>query len=240
MKVLSQLRKAGFACSYSGAYSDPIRERIRQFDIRAEMTRGCNTVALAVECKNFRPNNPLLLSSVPRIEAEAFHDLLEFNSPPLPWEPTVKPVPQSAVYRSGEMVGKKTDQVGRERQAGTLVSNDGDAFDKLNQAVNSCQDLVREFATKSFPGGQRWQTAIVPLLIVPDGCLWQVEYDQDGTMTVAPRQVEKSTLFYNHTWTVTSNSGTPVPYRLSHVELMTFSALPGLEERCFGSDGFFR
>lgn len=241
MKVLSQLRKAGFACSHSGTYSDPVTGKVRQFDIRAEMTRECNTVALVVECKNFRPNNPLLLSAVPRTEREAFHDLLTFNPfSHVSWV-SFKPVTGSAAaYRPGEMVGKRTDQVGRELQTGTLNSNDETTFDKLNQAVNSCQDLVREFATESVPGDPRWQTAVVPLLVVPDGCLWQVEYDENGIMTAAPRKVAKAALFYDHTWTAAQHFGSPISYRLSHVELMTFSALSGLEDRCFGASGFFR
>jgi hypothetical protein len=65
MQVLAQLREVGFSCSHSGTYRDPVTDKTRQYDIRASMTRGDSTLALAVECKNLRRNNPLLLSSVP-------------------------------------------------------------------------------------------------------------------------------------------------------------------------------
>ena len=79
MAVLARLVEEGFSCSHSGTYRDPVTGKIRQFDIRAFIDRGDSTLALAVECKNLRPNNPLLLSAVPRTSAEAFHDILTFR-----------------------------------------------------------------------------------------------------------------------------------------------------------------
>src|SRR5579864_2142597 len=76
MQVLSRLRAEGFTCSHVGTYRDPVTDKMRQFDIRGSVDCGDSTLALAVECKNLRPNNPLLLSAVPRISAEAFHELL--------------------------------------------------------------------------------------------------------------------------------------------------------------------
>src|SRR3989337_2844914 len=75
MRVLAQLRELGFECSHSGTYRDPVTEKFRQYDIRAVKHQNQSTLALAVECKNFRPNYPILLSAVPRTLPEAFHDL---------------------------------------------------------------------------------------------------------------------------------------------------------------------
>jgi hypothetical protein len=76
MKVLAKLRGLDFECEHSGTYQDPVTDKVRQFDIRAMKTQGSCTLALAVECKNIRPNYPLLLSAVPRTIAESSHDLL--------------------------------------------------------------------------------------------------------------------------------------------------------------------
>jgi hypothetical protein len=70
-RVLKHLREDGFTCSHSGTYRDPVMDKIRQYDIRAQKDRGGLTLALAVECKNLRPNNPLLLSAVPPTDDEA-------------------------------------------------------------------------------------------------------------------------------------------------------------------------
>jgi hypothetical protein len=236
MRVLAQLRALGFECSHSGTYRDPVTDKIRQFDIRAIKGQGDSTLALAVECKNLRHSSPLLLSAVPRTTAESFHDLLVRN-PRNPHMPvSVRPVTgRQSAYRPGEMVGKRTDQVGRDA-SGTLVSSDEATFEKLNQAVNSCQDLVHEYADKPSPPLVR---AIVPLLVVPRGLLWQVDYDADGKLKTPPRAVTRAGLFLNCAWPVDVVYGARIPYRLSHIDLAMLDALPGILDTYFGSGGFF-
>jgi hypothetical protein len=52
---------------------------IRQFDIRAHKKTDNYHLALAVECRSLGPNNPLLVSAVPRTATESFHDVLEYR-----------------------------------------------------------------------------------------------------------------------------------------------------------------
>jgi hypothetical protein len=51
MNVLRWLEDNGFECRHSGTYGDPVTGKLRQFDIRAEITSrsGNHTLALAVE-----------------------------------------------------------------------------------------------------------------------------------------------------------------------------------------------
>lgn len=237
MRVLAQLRCLGFACSHSGTYRDPVTEKIRQFDIRAITHRGNFALVLAVECKNLRPNNPLLLSAVPRTVTEAFHDQLVFNPQLHFTSRSVRNVfGQASAYKPEQVVGKKSDQVGRD-SSGTLVSNDEATFEKLNQAVNSCRDFVRDFVLKQpvRPGVQ----VIVPLLVVPTGLLWQVDYRADGKLQTPPRPVTRTNLFLDHAWSVETGLGETITYRLSHIEFVTVNALPGIVEDYFGTGGFF-
>jgi hypothetical protein len=148
----------------------------------------------------------------------------------------VEPVTERAsAYRPGEMVGKKTDQVGRD-MSGELVSNDEATFDKLNQAVNSCQDLVRALSGKAAPPLRR---AIVPVLVVPTGLLWQADYDPDGAITMLPHEVKRVAFFLDHAWSAISPYGDSISYRLSHIEMVSFSALAGIAELWLGPGGFF-
>ncbi len=149
MRVLKTLRSEGFECSHSGTYRDPLTDKIRQYDIRAQKDRGPFTLALAVECKNLRSNCPLLISASPRTQQEAFHQILLFHPDPMLIRyPEVYSPPKSSVYRPGEIVGRKTDQVGREESGKQLVSDDAATFEKMQQAVSSCQEFVRLFAAK--------------------------------------------------------------------------------------------
>lgn len=132
MRVLEQLRALGFQCEHSGTYRDPVTDKIRQFDIRAWKDHGTATLALAVECKNLRRSRPLLISAVPRTQGEAFHDLIVFVVVQAYRTVSARSVAGGfSAYKAGDMVGKKTDQVG-EDSPGNLVSDDQATFDKLN------------------------------------------------------------------------------------------------------------
>jgi hypothetical protein len=235
MRVLAQFRAVLFNCFHSGTYRDPVTDKIRQFDIRATMDRGDSTLALAVECKNLRSNNPLLVSAVRRTPEEAFHDLLLYR--PLASPNWVIVTPGASPYKPHAMVGKKTDQVGRDTN-NQLTRNDEATFEKLNQAVSSCHDLVRTFSAKASPPFRR---VIVPVLVgvVPTGLLWQVDYGTDGAMTTPPRSVERSEFFLNHTWPMPGQFGATLHYRLSHIQIVTFGALAGIAESWLGPGGFF-
>jgi len=235
MNVLSRLRQERFSCLHSGTYRDPVTNKVRQFDIRAYRADGDCKLAMAVECKNIRPNSPLLISAVPRTTEEAFHDLIVCRTGAFVRFEILCQA-QFSIYRTGGMVGKKTDQVGRDT-SGDLVSNDEATFDKLNQAVNSCRDLISEQTTIVETPTRR---AIVPVLVVPSGLLWQINYDQFGAVTAPPHQVKNASLYLDTAWSAKSPYGDELTYRLSHIEILTFDALVGLWYSWLGPDGFFQ
>jgi hypothetical protein len=236
MKVLTELRDLEFECEHSGTYRDPVTDKIRQFDIRASKKQNMCNLALAVECKNLRLNKPLLLSAVPRTAAESLHDLVVFHAGHGVSAASVETLKRKdSAYPQGEMVGKKTDQVGL-TDSGALVSDDNTTFEKLNQAVNSCMDLVTRFVFNSAPPHVR---AIVPVLVVPTGLLWQVDYADDGKILAQPHKIDRTTLFYNHSWTVERGPHGPLSYRLSHIEFVTLGALPDAVGTWLGPSGFF-
>jgi hypothetical protein len=237
MKVLAELRGLKFECSHSGTYQDPISDKIRQFDIRARKRQGSCTLRLGVECKNLRRNHPLLLSAVPRSAEEAFHDIVSHQPVGLQLATVRTEKNGRSVYKPGEMVAKKTDQVRRDATS-NLARDDSATFEKLNQAVNSSRDLVREAAVNFVVASVPNFDAVVPVLVVPRGLLWQVDYAEDGKLLASPRQVTRSSLFLNHTWTINHPFG-GVSYRLSHLEFITLDALGGVIDSWLSSAGFF-
>ncbi|MGB9489961.1 MAG: hypothetical protein WCA92_05780 [Terriglobales bacterium] len=141
-----------------------------------------------------------------------------------------------SIYKLGEMVGKKTDQIGRDGQSGQLFSDDSATFEKLNQAVNSCKDIVWKAVGTPIAMPLPFFQAIVPVLVVPPGLLWQVDYAADGNVHKEARRVTRSSLFLNHTWSAPWLWGT-ANYRLSHLEIITLDALDRILPAWLGPSG---
>lgn len=232
LRVLEELRRLGFDCSHSGTYRDPVSDKVRQYDIRAVKKCGRKELSLSVECKNYRPNCPLLVSTTPRTAAEAFHDLV-VSRPNGSHQPlTVDSETRRSTYKMDEPVGKKTNQVRRD-SSGKLVGDDAATFAKLNQAVNSCRDLIAQ------PLPNYFRRAIVPVLVVPEDVLWRADYTTTGAINAPPQKVKHATLFLNQAWETNPPIGHSLEYRLSHLEFATIDALREIIENHFGSTGFF-
>jgi hypothetical protein len=232
MRVVWALRELGFDCAHGGTYRDPVTQKVRQFDIRATRVDG-HRLVLAVECKNLQPNAPLLLSAVPRAVSESFHHLLHVP-PQSPFTRVQEVKGAQSFYPAGEPVGKQTDQVGRAAN-GLLVGDDQVTFEKISQAVNSCEELVRNYGNTT----SSIVTAIVPVLVVPSERLWQVEYDANGSVQKSPRPLGRSTLFLDCSWQFGQKSIGFSEYRLSHLECVTFDELQSWTAKCFGDGGLF-
>jgi hypothetical protein len=236
MSVLAELRTLGFECSHSGTYSDPVTKKIRQFDLRATFEKANCKLALAVECKNLR--SPLLVSAVPRTPKEAFHSVIEYVGENSVYHSPVKCTEvgdRTTVYGANKSVGKKTDQIRRENAK--LVSDDSATFDKIGQAINSAEDLVHDMANEEEDAAPF--RVVVPVLVVPMGLLWQVDYDANGRLVVEARAVNWAACYVDHGWR--ANVGIHfVWYRISHLEIVASNYLSQAVKEWIGDSGFFR
>jgi len=133
------------------------------------------------------------------------------------------------------MVGKQIDQVGRTKQGSELFSDDSSTFDKMSQAINSSRDVFVGSAGDWGPAGFR---VVIPVLVVPIGALWQVEYDHDGNITKHPCRVNEATFFIDHLWTA-SVGGHALNYRISHLHIVTIVQVERTLIRWMGPAGFF-
>lgn len=233
MRVLKALRD--LECEHGGTYRDPIAEKVRQFDIRAKRSGGAFHLRLAVECKNLRPARPLLLHAVARRETEAYHEVIVRREHQYAWPESKRITAYEAAYQPGEFVGKATDQVGR-KQDGSFLSSDDEVFDKITQAVNGSRDLV----AAAEGGASPFQAhAIIPMLVVPDGMLWQVEYADDGAIARGPTQLATATLFLKRAWGFDRALAGYFSYSISHLEIVVFSALGARTGYLMGPRGVF-
>ncbi|HEX3685782.1 MAG TPA: hypothetical protein VHU83_24840 [Bryobacteraceae bacterium] len=240
MRVLERLGIEGFQCHHSGTYIDPFLSKPRQFDIRAYQQDGRVALGIAVECKNLRAANPLLICAVPRTEEESFHSLIRLHANPMlsSYCSVETRTLHHSIYKPGQQVGKATHQVRRDKNSNALTGGDKEVFEKVSQAISSSKDVAEKLTAAIPPSSLR---AVLAVLVVPDGQLWQVEYNADGSVNRYPYHIERTTLFTDQEIVVPSRSGVfseNIRFRLSHLEILTFGALNGITDAWFSSGLF--
>lgn len=234
MRCLNALVTASFECQHAGTYRDPVTEKVRQFDIRGTFVDEALSLHVAVECKNLRPSRPLLVHAVQRHRTEAFHNLIvRPDVPNAAVRTTPIKAPQS-LYRHGDFVGKKTDHVALKGD-GSFMSSDSEVFDKISQSINSSVAVIAD-TYSTIPAHHL--AAVLPVLVVPDGSLWQVDYDENGAIQTQARQVTMSTLFLGVTWTI-AHIRSGGPFTLSHLEIISLGALPDRFAQWMTAPGLF-
>lgn len=236
MKVLAELTRLGFGCAHSGAYQDPVTRHVRQYDIRAVKRRDSFDLTLAVECKNVRENYPLLVSAVPRRKKEARHDVIIIH-PQRGNSTEIREIAGWSIYKTDEMVGKGLTHVGVTERKGELTGDDSETFERISQAINSAEELVVEAIRDASPPFIR---VIVPVVVVPEGRLFQAEYDSKGSLTRSPYPVKQATLFLDHAWSHEKGIEGKLYYTMTHLQIVTFDALKEATDHWIGPNGFFR
>lgn len=223
LKVLERLNYLGYSCSHGGPYTDPITKKTRQYDIRATTSHKAKTDdhgltwALAVECKNLKPHCPLLVMTVPRVPAESYHEVYWYTGGNMN---VVRLAATESLYPAGGRCGKSLAQVGK--RGNDLVGPDSEIYDKWVQALASGDGLA--IIPSGKPSNSREWRVVLPIVVVPDGTLWQVDYDDKGTMSKEPYQVNSSQYYVGHEYAIQLGTRT-FRYLASHVEFKTFTGL---------------
>lgn len=250
IQTLRALIDCGFSCEHGGTYDDSTTNRPREFDIRATRVFGKRFLRLAVECKNLRPNFPLLISCLPRRDDESFHEIVYSVNPEtnpieepdgpysiamLPSSCNVRLVSSHTVYKSGDPVGKSCDQVGRTPK-GEITSGDSSVYEKWAQALSSADDLTyRACSDGNERTGDVALSLVFRLLVVPNDRLWQTEYDVNGNRTRDSKQVDRCSYFVGRQYYHQSPSGGD-KLMLSHIEILTSDGLLQFVDDLCGDD----
>ena len=242
----------GILCEHGGQYQDPDTKKFREFDIRARITRGRVTCHAAIECKSIGRHFPLLVSCVPRSAAEATHQVFihqaerrtepvgRFGLPEIPIFENLDgtTMPQSQLYPEGEPVGKSTAQVGRrESKDAEIVANDAEFFEKWSQALQSLDELIYEIADRDIVhriwDGKLHIATALPIVVVPDGTLWTVNYALDGSREAPPAQADRVSIYIDRSY----GNGVPnYSFAVSHLEVMTETGLGKFCDEVFASE----
>ncbi len=236
LRCLEHLSKLGFDCQHGGSYTDPVTKKPRQFDIRAQKSQESRCVRCAIECKNLSESFPLLVMCVPRAQGESFHDLILSYHPDMVKQsyaeiPACKKNSETrrvnqpySVYVVGEPVGKSCVQVGKGKD-GSVTGNDAEVFAKWSQALASANDLADEAAEEGETCKKICLSLILPVLIVPDGMLWKVDYESNGSRNGVPVQTDRCSFFVDKYYSTFSSSLHGTSLIISHLEFVTLAGL---------------
>jgi len=236
LSVLKMLRDNDINCDHGGLYEDPVTGKSREFDIRATKTISNYRIRLAIECKNIKENFPVLVSCVPRHPKESYHQIAivgelrpndVYNVSAL-YESRARIISikdQYSIYKCHEPVGKSTAQVGRGLDDKITV-NDGELYDKWSQSLSSSSDLVSEMYWDGDEDDESnlYLSTVIPIVVIPNGRLWQTVYDEGGNRTQDPLPSDRCSCFVDKDYELgTKMAGARM--WISHIELMTFDGL---------------
>ena len=242
MQIYSLALSLGYETSHGGTYEDPVTKKPRQYDIRAHLVREDRRIDLAIECKSLKSSYPLVVSRIPRMAAESYHQVVCSLKSDRPHFYTHNLSPSETlqinnndnapIYPEGEMVGKSTVQVGISDK-GDYVSGDAEVYDKWSQALSSLAELAsdacwyRDCSKSGF-----YLTALFPILVIPSGTLWVADYDMSGELSAEPHAVDEATVFLGREyWSAGAGS-----YNVSHLHICTVAGVRNLMRSFQASD----
>jgi len=249
LQVLKKYTDLGFECTHGGTYEDPVTNKSREYDIRALLKTKFIRIHLSIECKNLRENFPLVVHCLERKENESYNELIYTFEPKTPTQqvgPISLTLPsafieisrsvrlqQFSLYKKKQFVAKSADQIGKRLDNGEITSTDGEVFDKISQAINSSIDLISEAHYLDTDISIAYLTFVCPVLVIPDGSLWQAKYADDGKQIGEPEQINHIPYYIGKDWTVGDKLHS-LTYKISHLEIVTYSEIQNFVEKYLG------
>ena len=130
-----------------------------------------------------------------------------------------------SLYKEQQSVGKSTVQVGRAPDNG-ISTNDSELYEKWGQCLSSIKDLVDRVY---WDGGRKdaeklYLSAVFPFVVVPNGRLWAVAYDENGTRISDPTPTDRCSCFIDKDYEMGTKLASAHMW-LSHVEIVTYDGM---------------
>lgn len=151
---------------------------------------GNREIRMAIECKSFSKNSPIVISGILRPNSEATHSIIVTNLDSnkgdrkfISHYETQTFSNQAAYYQPHLFTGKSINKIKplKGQSASFELTGDGDIYTTLNQSIASCYDLCQNgtgYIYELHP--LELYTAIIPIVVVPDDCLWTLVYNETG------------------------------------------------------------
>ncbi|MGJ3704662.1 hypothetical protein [Variovorax sp. AFSI2.2] len=230
LAIYAKARALGLPATHGGTYEDSVTSKSRQYDVRAFAIQNECRIDLAIECKSLKSAYPLVLSQIPRIDEESYHQVIwsYTRSADFPFREIGPPSKTltlrqtDGMYPIGAMVGKSTSQVGM-TEKGDFTAGDSEVYEKWTQALGSAASLVQDAAYYEEASEGTFSTVVLPFLVVADGTLWTADYSSDGLLMGDPVQCTHTTLFVGRDYWRAGG----ISYQISHLHVCTRK---GMEE----------
>lgn len=139
------------------------------------------------------------------------------------------------VGRSMDKLKSKSKGQGQEK---TYYFDDSDIYQKFSQAQNSLVDLIEDAYCQEFEESIH-QFLVLPIVVLPDGTLWEQKYSPDGSKVGDPELVERVPFYVNKTYIKELHQNTP-NFTIRFVEIVTFSGLKKLMAKILNQDHGFK
>ena len=231
MRTLRALRGAGFDCQHGLLYADPVTDLDRQFDLRAVADRRRCCIRLAVECKGVREGNPLVFGRLPRSHEESQHQVLVSSADDLePGQQTKAPIfEKHAIAKT--LFGNESLYLPDEPVAKSYLqylpkdkTEPDEIYKRWMQAVASSSDLLftahDEYTRMEV---DECATFILPMVVVPEGSIWVIDYASSGEPLGDPKQEDRVEFAIFKSVSGPKLYGSDL--RLSHLEFVTEQGL---------------
>lgn len=237
LRAFREMHQYGWNPQHGGNYTDPVLGKLRQYDHRGYHGFPLNRhIAMATECKSLTPEFPLVISRVRRSDVDSYHDLIKmWRAGPGKGGPLVDVVSSGPLgmqlYATGDWVGKSTTQIKHANSSAKskYQTSDSDVYDKWTQALASAAELLDVVKNVSVPDkADDYPTLVfvMPVLVVPDGTLWAVDYQEDGTRG-KPHQVSDAVLFVDRTKRFGAGYSV-LNYRFRNLNIYTLTSFSGV------------
>lgn len=232
LKVLSRLQGADFQCVHNGAYSDSTTNKLREFDIYGHKFSVVSGKAfvhhVAVECKRIDPKTPLVVLGSEIATSTPFWLSPVYSLSGDNEALCTRYLPKEFIGRSMEQIqfkevpqGKKPNQVINTE----WNLNDADIFSKMSQAISSATAIVKDRLGVPIQGYSETFTEVTPVLVVPDGTLWTVEFNNVGDINGMPKPSTALRYFIDYRCEENATGRTNRTVDIQHMTICTESAL---------------
>jgi hypothetical protein len=231
---------------HGGTYKDEITGKPRQFDFRCSLRKENALLSLAIECKNLSIEAPLVMSGTWRRNEEAFHDLIEsrtgrFESGSLIFVGLSSTTRRShggdSFYAPRKFVGKSLLRL-RPSKNFPIAVPDADIYDRWSQALASAMDLT----SKACDLSQEFRSphvfcAVLPVVVVANGALWTLVYDDKGEILDDPKPVKSCELYVGRSIRLREkDKAFSHQFTFSHVHFFTLSGFDSFLDRMVTND----